>query len=183
MTPAHATSDRLMSVLVSNEPGIMTKLTGLLQRRGFVVQGISAGKTKENEMLRLTVRVKGSIHSLEQIRKQLFKILETVQVAFIDPIHHVQREMALIKIRCGGDSRAGWVRMAAAHEGRVVDVGPQGIIVEMTSDPQKIDQFIGLIPAESIGEIARSGIVAMNAASRIRGTEQRNGTKFTIQEA
>jgi acetolactate synthase-1/3 small subunit len=183
MTPAHATSDRLMSILVSNEPGIMTKLTGLLQRRGFVIEGISAGKTKENEMLRLTVRVKGSIHSLEQIRKQLFKILETVQVAFIDPIHHVQREMALIKIRCGGDGRAGWVRTATAHDGRIVDVGPRGIIVEMTSDPQKIDHFIELIPPESIGEIARSGIVAMNAASRRRETEKKSGTKFKTLEA
>lgn len=183
MTPAHATSIRLMSVLVSNEPGIMTKLTGLLQRRGFVIEGISAGKTKENEMLRLTVRVKGSIHSLEQIRKQLFKIIETVQVAFIDPRHHVQRETALIKIKCGGDGRAGWVRTAIDHEGRIVDVGPRGIIVEMTSEPQKIDQFIGLIPAESIGEIARSGIVAMNSASRRRETEKRNGIKSRIQEA
>jgi acetolactate synthase-1/3 small subunit len=182
MNPVKPTSHRLISVFVSDEPRIMTKLTSLLQRRGFVVEGISAGKTKESELLRLTIRVRGDDQRLEQIRKQLFKLVETVRVTIINPRHHVQREMALIKIRCTADDRAELIRKSAAHNGRIVDVGPQWIIVEMTSEPRDIDSFIARIPPDSIGEIARSGIVAMNAAGRQSETVKQHGAKRTIQE-
>lgn len=182
MNPVKATSYRLVSVFVCDEPGVMTKLTSLLQRRGFVVDGISAGKTKESELLRLTIRVKGDDQRLEQIRKQLYKLVETVRVAFINPRHHVQRELALIKIRCSADDRAEMIRKSTAHNGRIVDIGPQWLIVEMTAEPRDIDSFIARIPPDSIVEIARSGIVAMNAASRQHESVKQNSAKRTIQE-
>jgi acetolactate synthase I/III small subunit len=182
MNPVKATSYRLVSVFVCDEPGVMTKLTSLLQRRGFVVDGISAGKTKESELLRLTIRVKGDDQRLEQIRKQVYKLVETVRVTFINPRHHVQRELALIKIRCSADDRAEMIRKSTAHNGRIVDIGPQWLIVEMTAEPRDIDSFIARIPPDSIVEIARSGIVAMNAASRQHESVKQNSTKRTIQE-
>jgi acetolactate synthase-1/3 small subunit len=140
----------------------MAKVTSLFTRRGFNIESISAGKSHENELMRLTIIVKGDDRSIEQIQKQLYKVLETVKVSPIDLGNHVEREMALIKIKSFNGNRAELFQLANVFHGRMVDASPNGFIVEVTGPTAKIDAFINLVKSNSIVEVARTGVVAMN---------------------
>jgi acetolactate synthase-1/3 small subunit len=140
----------------------MAKVTSLFTRRGFNIESISAGKSHENELMRLTIIVKGDDRSIEQIQKQLYKVLETVKVSPIDLRNYVEREMALIKVKSFNGNRAELFQLTNIFKGRMVDASPNGFIVEVTGPTAKIDAFINLLKNNSIVEVARTGVVAMN---------------------
>lgn len=155
-------SKHVISVLVYNHPGIMAQVTGLFTRRGFTVESITAGKAKNEDMLRLTIVVKADQKSLEQIQKQLYKIIDTVKVSLIHPDLKVEREMALIKIRTQNSIKSDLFQLVEVFRGRVVDASPSGFIVEITGPVPKIEAFINLLSINSVIEIARTGTVAIN---------------------
>ena len=154
--------DHMISILVYNNPGVMAKVTSLFTRRGFNIESISAGKAKDSGMMRMTIIVKGDDRSIEQIQKQLYKVLETVKVSPIHPFNKVEREMGLIKIKLINGNKVELFQMVNAFKGIVVDAGSTGFTVEITGPTDKIDAFINLVPKNLIIEIARTGIVAMN---------------------
>lgn len=151
-----------ISVLVYNHPGVMAKVTSLFTRRGYNLESISAGKAKNEEMLRLTIVVKADQKSLEQIQKQLYKVIDTVKVSIIQPDLRVEREMALIKVKSPNGLKSDLFQLAEVFRGRVVDANPSGFIFEITGPVIKIDAFVNLLPINSIVEIARTGTVAIN---------------------
>ena len=155
-------TNHMISILVYNKPGVMAKVTSLFTRRGFNIESISAGKAKETEMMRMTIIVKGDDRSIEQIQKQLYKVLETVKVSPIHPTNKVEREMGLIKIKLTNGNKVELFQLVNAFKGIVVDASTIGFTVEMTGPTETIDAFINLIPKNLIIEIARTGIVAMN---------------------
>jgi len=155
-------SRHTISVLVYNHPGIMAKVTSLFTRRGFHVESITAGKAKDEEMLRLTIVVMADSKSLEQIQKQLYKVIDTVKVSLIHPELKVEREMALIKVKPPNVPKSELFQLVNVFRGRVVDASPSGFIIEITGPVPKIDAFINLLARNSIIEIARTGTVAIN---------------------
>ncbi len=155
-------SDHIVSVLVHNHPGVLSKVTSLITRRGFNIDGISAGNTKQSDMFRLTIVVKGDDRSIEQIQKQLYKIIDVVKVWTITPEAKLDREIGLIKIKIKHGQRNEILQMINVFKASVVDAGPEGFIVEITGTTEKIDSFLSLFEHHQIVEVARSGIVAMN---------------------
>ncbi len=155
-------TDHIVSVLVNNHPGVLSKVTSLITRRGFNIDGISAGNTKQSDMFRLTIVVKGDDRSIEQIQKQLYKIIDVVKVWIITPESKLDREIGLIKIKIPQSLRNEILQMINVFKASVVDAGPDGFIVEITGTSEKIDSFLSLFEHHQIVEVARSGVVAMN---------------------
>ncbi len=155
-------SKHTLSVLVYNHPGIMSKVTGLITRRGFNVESITAGRAKDEEMLRLTIVVRADSKSLEQIQKQLYKVIDTVKVAVIHPENKVERELVLIKVKPPHGSKSELFQLVEVFRGKVVDASNEGFMIEITGPAIKIDAFVDLLPRNSIIELARTGTVAIN---------------------
>ena len=155
-------TDHIVSVLVNNHPGVLSKVTSLITRRGFNIDGISAGNTKQSDMFRLTIVVKGDDRSIEQIQKQLYKIIDVVKVWTITPESKLDREIGLIKIKIPQSLRNEILQMINVFKASIVDAGPDGFIVEITGTSEKIDSFLSLFEHHQIVEVARSGVVAMN---------------------
>lgn len=155
-------TDHTISVLVNHHPGVLSKLTSLITRRGFNIDSIAAGPAKDPEMFRLTIVIKGDDRSVEQIQKQLYKIVDTVKVSPVDPRHKVEREIGMIKLRAQNGQRKEILQMVEVFKGQVLDSGPGGFVVEIVGSSEKVDSFISLFASNQIVEVARTGIVAMN---------------------
>lgn len=155
-------SDHIISLLVLNHPGVLSKITSLITRRGFNIDSIAAGPTKEKDMFRLTIIVKGDDRSIEQIQKQLYKIIDTVKVMTIHPARKVEREIGLIKLKAPMGERNEVLQMVNVFKGQILDSSTSGFVVEITGSSEKVDSFINLFPANQIVEVARTGIVAMD---------------------
>jgi len=152
----------VVSVLVYNKYGVLNKITNLFKRRGYNIESISAGKAEKNGMVRLTIVVCGDDRIIEQVEKQLYKVLETVKVTPIHPNQKVIKELALIKIKANSERRSEIIQMVEIFRANIVDAGLDGFIIEITGNKEKIDSFINLIDANNIIEIARTGAVALN---------------------
>ncbi|MCP4151080.1 MAG: acetolactate synthase small subunit [bacterium] len=155
-------TDHTISLIVLNRPGVMSEISGLITRRGFNVESISAGKSIEKDTLRLTIVINGDDRSLEQIQKQLFKIVDCIKVTEIKPVNRVAREMVLVKIKLTKGDKNELFQLINIFKAKIVDTSAGGIIVEVTGPPQKIDGFINLLSKNLIVGIARTGIVALN---------------------
>lgn len=161
-------TDHTVSLIVNNKPGVLSKIAGLINRRGFNIESLTVGRILEKGMTRMTIVVKGDDRSLEQIQKQLFKIVDVVRVTEVRPEDRVARELALIKIKLTRDdqdellfSTNNILQLINIYNAEIVDTSPGGIIVEITGSVEKIDGFINLLPEKLIAGIARTGIVAM----------------------
>ena len=159
-------TDHIVSVLVHNNPGVLSKITSLITRRGFNIDGISAGPTRQNDMFRLTIVVKGDDKSIEQIQKQLYKIIDVVKVSPVQQNSMVGREICLIKIKASAGERHDILQIVSVFKANVVDVGSSGFIVEITGEPDKIDSFLALLEPHQIADVARTGLVAMSRWER-----------------
>ena len=159
-------TDHIVSVLVHNNPGVLSKVTSLVTRRGFNIDSISAGPTRQNDMFRLTIVVKGDDKSIEQIQKQLYKIIDVVKVVPIVKNRMVGREICLVKIKASGSDQHEILQIINVFKANVIDVGSNGLIVEITGDPDKIDSFLALLEPQQVSDVARTGIVAMNRWDR-----------------
>ncbi len=155
--------DHTISIIVCNNPGVMSKVTGLITRRGFNIESITEGKTLGAGLARMTMVVKGDDRSIEQIQKQLNKLVDTVKVTPIPPENRVAREMALVKIKITkGSDKNELFQLINIYKAKIVDTSPGGIIVEVTGAPDKLDGFINLLPQNLVVGVARTGVVAMN---------------------
>jgi len=159
-------TDHTISIIACNNPGVITKVTGLINRRGFNVESLTAGKTKDTGISRMTLVVKGDDEGIEQIQKQLNKIIDIVKVAAIKPQHRVAREMALVKINLIRGDKGDLFQLINIYKAKIVDTSPGGIVVEVTGPSEKIDGFLDLLPHNAIAGVARSGVVAMNKLSK-----------------
>ncbi len=151
---------RVISVLVKDQPGVMQRVSGLLRRRGFNIDSIAEGPSEREGLARMTLTVRGDEKTVEQVVKQLNKLVDVIKVSELDPDRTVERELALVKIRTTERARAAELARAAGAD--VVSVGRETITVELAGEPRDVDSLIGLM--EEIGEVvevARTGIVAV----------------------
>jgi len=150
-----------LSLLVENEPGVLARISGLFSGRGFNIESLCVAETTEPSISRVTLVTKGDMNILEQIKKQLNKLVDVIKVLDFTGTPFVQREMALIKIRAKPEFRAEILRMADIFRSRIVDVGSEHYTVEVTGDEGKIAAFLELLRPLGIKEIARTGAIAL----------------------
>lgn len=161
-----------ISVLVENEFGVLSRVSGLFSGRGFNIESLSVAPTLDPSISRMTIVTSGDEQILEQISKQLNKLIDTIKVIDFTGSDFVEREMALIKVTAEDSTRAEALRITDIFRGKVVDVTPRSYTVEVTGAPAKIDALIELLRPIGIKEVVRSGPIVLGRGPKgWRGTE------------
>jgi acetolactate synthase-1/3 small subunit len=151
----------LLSILVDNEPGVLSRITGLFSGRGYNIESLSVAETVEPGVSRITMVTKGSPMIIEQILKQLNKLINIIKVTDLTGTQYVQREMALVKVTAKSENRAEILRITDIFRGQVVDVGMEHFTLKIEGDPEKTEAVLNLLKPFGIREIARTGCVAL----------------------
>ena len=157
----------VISVLVENHSGVLSRVSGLFSRRGYNIDSLTVGVTETSELSRMTIVVRGDEYILEQIEKQLAKLVEVVSIKQCDSASTVVRELALIKVRAEGVARAAIIETANIFRARIVDVGVDSLVIEATGSEGKIAGLIRLLEPFGIMELVRTGLTAMDRGSAI----------------
>ncbi len=153
----------LISALVENKPGVMQRIAGMFSRRGFNMDNLSVGPTDNPNYSRITITVSGDERILEQVVKQMNKLVPVLKVRELTEKESVCRELALVKITTAkADARSEATQYVDVFRGSIVDVSPDSMIVEITGSPDKIDAFVKLVQPYGIKELARTGVTAMH---------------------
>ena len=158
----------VLSALVQNQPGVLAHISGLLASRGFNIDSLAVGETEDAHLSRMTFVVHGDDAELEQVRKQLDKVVTVVKVHDISSEDFVERDLMLLKVRCDPPRRVEISLLVEMFRGRVVDIGPDRLMVEISGQENKIEAFIDLMRPYGILELARTGRIAL-----VRGTPGR----------
>jgi acetolactate synthase I/III small subunit len=151
----------ILSILVENQPGVLARVAGLFSGRGFNIESLCVAETNEPRVSRMTIVTNGDLGVVEQIKKQLNKIVDVIKVVDFTGKKFVQRELALIKVHARPENRAEVLRMVDIFRCRVIDVGAEYYTVELTGDEGKISAFLNLLKPMGIKEIARTGALAL----------------------
>ncbi|MBT8507266.1 acetolactate synthase small subunit [Methanomicrobiaceae archaeon CYW5] len=163
-----------LSILVENKPGVLSRVAGLFTRRGYNIESLAVGTSEEPDMSRITVVSIGDDEAIEQIKKQLNKLIEVVKVTDLTYVDHVAREIALIKVQAEpGSTRAEVMQLADHFRARIVDVGKKTVILEVTGDTSKINALESLLDQYGIKELVRTGKIAMPRGSRAGAPKSR----------
>jgi len=157
----------VLSVLVENHAGVLSRVSGLFSRRGYNIDSLTVGVTEKSELSRMTIVVRGDEYILEQIEKQLAKLVEVVSIRQCDPSATVVRELALIKVSAVGTSRVGVIETANIFRARIVDVGTESLVIEATGSEEKIAGLIKLLEPFGILELVRTGLTAMERGQTV----------------
>jgi acetolactate synthase-1/3 small subunit len=158
---------RVIAALVENKPGVLHSVSNMFRRRGFNIESITVGRTEHEDLSRMTITVKGDEKTLEQIVKQMNKLIDVVKVSQLEPENIVTRELALIKVNVPDNkSRSDVINCVDVFRGRVVDVSPEALTIEITGTPDKIDAFLNLMRTYGIMELARTGLTALSRGIR-----------------
>lgn len=161
----------VISVLVDNEPGVLSRISGLFSGRGFNIESLNVAETLDPTISRMTLVTHGNDQIIEQIIKQLNKLVNVIKVQDLTGTDYVEREMALIKVSAQASSRAEVLRIVDIFRGRVVDVSPKSFTLEITGDEKKIQAVIDLLMPLGIMEIVRTGKVAISRVKKNGGNE------------
>jgi len=162
MTTAQAQQGYIIACLVENKPGVLYEVANMFRRRNFNIDSISVGTTEEKDLARMTIAVKGDDWTVEQVVKQLRKLIDVIRVTTLDPKDSVIREMALVKTHVpNAQSRLEILQYVDIFRGRVIDVASDSITAEITGDADKVDAYVELMRPFGVKEIARTGITAL----------------------
>ena len=159
----------VLSVLVENHAGVLSRVSGLFSRRGYNIDSLTVGETFNTEQSRMTIVVRGDEYILEQIEKQLSKLVEVISIKHCDLSETVVREMALIKVNASAMNRVGVIETANIFRAHIVDVGIDSVIVEVTGSEDKIASLIRLLEPFGILELVRTGLTAMTRGENVLG--------------
>lgn len=157
---------KVFQLLVDNTSGVLSRISGLFSRRGYNIESITAGVTADPRFTRITIVTTGDDEILDQIEKQVAKLVDVRDIKELVPDSSVYRELALIKVRTDKEQRQGVISIADIFRANIIDVAPDALIIELTGDQAKIDAFINLLDGYEILELARTGIAGLG-----RGTE------------
>ena len=158
-----------LSILVENKPGVLSRIAGLFSGRGFNIESLSVAETLDAAISRMTIVTRGNDQILEQIIKQLNKLVNVIKVIDFVNGDFVNREMALIKVNVADENRSELLNIVGIFRGKVVDVSPDAYVVEVTGDEGKLDAIINLCKPMGIKEVARTGKVAMMRGAKQKG--------------
>ncbi|HEY6797914.1 MAG TPA: acetolactate synthase small subunit [Kineosporiaceae bacterium] len=159
-------SKHTLSVLVENRPGILARVAGLFARRGFNIHSLAVGPTEHPDVSRMTVVVDVDELPLEQVTKQLNKLINVIKIVELESSASVQRELLLVKIRADLQTRSNVLETVRLFRAKVVDVAPDAVSVEVTGNPDKLDAFLKVVEPFGIRELVQSGLVGIGRGSR-----------------
>jgi acetolactate synthase I/III small subunit len=156
----------ILSILVENKPGVLTRVTGLFARRGFNIDTLAVGPTDDPSLSRITLTLDGALHPIDQVTKQLHKLVNVLKIRDLEPDETLARELVLFKISADGAQRAEITQLVEIFRGKIVDVNRRAMVVEITGTQDKIEAFERLVRPFGLVEMARTGEIAI---SRGRG--------------
>ena len=157
----------IISILVENEAGALSRISGLFSARGYNIETLTVAPTEDASMSRMTIVTTGSEDVVEQITKQLNKLIEVVKVIDLSEAEHIERELMLIKVRAGQKEREDMKRMADIFRGRIIDVSDNTYTIELTGDTRKLDAFIRSLDQGTIIETVRTGASGIGRGNRV----------------
>ena len=157
---------KVFQLLVDNNPGVLSRISGLFSRRGYNIESITAGVTADSRYTRITIVASGDDVILDQIEKQVAKLVDVRDIHELIPADSVYRELAMVKVRAHADQRQSILATANVFRGNIVDVSIDSLIIEITGSQSKIDAFLKLLEGYEILELARTGIAGLG-----RGTD------------
>ena len=162
-----------LAILVENKPGVLTRVAGLFSRRGFNIESLAVGVTENLDTSRITIVVSGDDNILEQVEKQLNKLIDVIRVSDIPAEDSVSRELALIKVGVDSTTRAEVMQIVDIFRAKIVDVGIKSLVVEVTGDESKINAIEQLLRQFGIKEMVRTGKIAMNRGAKVVQSEKK----------
>ncbi len=170
----------ILSVLVQNRPGVLARVAGLFARRDYNIFSLAVAPAEQEGFSRITVVVDVDSSPLEQITKQLFKLIEVVKISELDPRHSVERELLLVTVRVSPENRGQVIELVNIFEGKILAVGHEAITISLDGHPDKLDDFEELLTGYGIVELQRTGRVALpkldrNAQLRAVNTKKHDG--------
>ena len=155
-----------LSILVENKPGVLTRVTSLFSRRGFNIDSLAVGPTEDPTLSRITIVVSAADTPLEQITKQLHKLINVIKIQDLDPTESIDRELVLFKVNAASERRHEIIEIANVFRAKVIDVGRNSLTIEATGSSDKIQAMEDLFRAYGIKELARTGKIALARGSR-----------------
>ena len=141
----HTGRKHVLSVLVENKPGVLTRVAGLFARRGFNIDTLAVGPTEDESVSRMTITLDGAAHPIDQVTKQLHKLVNVIKIRDLEPEETIAREMALFKVSADGSSRAEIMQLADIFRGRIIDVSSRTVTIEVTGTADKIEGFENMV--------------------------------------
>jgi acetolactate synthase I/III small subunit len=156
-----------LSVLVENQPGVLARVAIMFRRRSFNIESLAVGPTERHDVSRITLRVDCERNALEQIEKQIHKLVNVLRVSELAPGEAVERELALIKVSAPPARRAELLTLAEAFNARVADLGPEAMVFEVVGTPEEIDSFEELVRPHGVKELARTGRIGLARAATV----------------
>ncbi len=155
-----------LSVLVENKSGVLARVAGLFSRRGFNIDSLAVGPTEDPTLSRMTIVVDAEEHSLEQVTKQLHKLINVIKISDLDPHHSVGRELLLIKVKGTAKNRAEIIEIADIFRAKIVDVSRSSLTLEVTGTADKLGAMQDLLTPYGITELARTGRIALGRGAK-----------------
>ncbi|MET0735921.1 MAG: acetolactate synthase small subunit [Microbacterium sp.] len=156
----------VLSLLVENKPGLLTRVAGLFARRGFNIESLAVGVTEVPGLSRITVVVDVDQKPLEQVTTQLKNLINVIKIVELDPVASVQREHMLVKVRADNATRSNVLEVVNLFRGSIVDYAPDALVVEVTGDKGKVDAFLRALEPFGIKELAQSGLLALGRGGK-----------------
>jgi acetolactate synthase I/III small subunit len=151
----------ILSILVENKPGVLTRVAGLFARRAFNIDTLAVGPTDDETISRITLTLDGAVHPIDQVTKQLHKLVNVLKIRDLEPEETLARELALFKLAVDGPQRTEVLQLCEIFGGRVVDVAKRSLVVELTGTDEKIEAFEALVRPFGLIEMARTGEIAI----------------------
>jgi len=158
---------RIISVLMENEPGALSRLVGLFSQRGYNIDSLTVAPTDDPTLSRLTLTTFGDEQKIEQVTKQLNKLVEVVKVVDLTEGGHIERELMLVKVKASGAARAEIKRTADIFRGQIVDVTPSIYTIQLTGASDKLDAFIQALSENAILEVVRTGVCGIARGEKV----------------
>ena len=152
----------ILSILVENKPGVLTRVAGLFARRGFNIETLVVGPTDDPELSRITLTVDGAMHPIDQVTKQLHKLVNVIKIRDLEPEETIARELAVFKIAADGAARAEIMQLVEIFKARIIDVTKRSIIVEVVGEATKVAAFERLVRPFGLIEMAQTGEIAIS---------------------
>ena len=161
-----STPTQTLSVLVEDKPGVLARIASLFSRRGYNIQSLAVGATEQKNMSRMTIVVSVDEHPLEQITKQLNKLINVIKIVEQEEDNSVSRELALIKVRADATTRGQVIEAVNLFRAKVVDVSTESLTIEATGTPAKLEAFLRVLEPYGIRELVQSGVVSVSRGPR-----------------
>jgi len=156
-----------IALIVENRPGVLVRIAGLFSRRGFNIDSLTVGATDNPDYSRMTITVDGDEVVLEQVTKQLNKLINVIRVSELDPAESVERELAMIKVAAKKEDRSEIMQIVSVFRAKIIDVSPRSMIIEVTGSQDKVEAMVRLLRQFGIKEMARTGKVSMIRGAKV----------------